>query len=320
MHRPAIGPSMRQSRRLPRLHAGSIHSWLLAQWSSAFSRGAGYEAQPPGSYFETDRVRGYFIDFRAKTTSPSASAPEELLPTGLAQLALGFWERMLAGDARAAAQFDRVCALIEQSAERRGEELRWRYDISSKKYGLEPPLYSAMAQAQIASVLVRAYALHGEARHAEAALGAIRPLLDPSSDLVAETADGPVLEEAPSEPPSQILNGWIYALWGLWEVDVSLGNASARAMLADSTDCLRSTLPQYDVGWWTKYSLYPHVLPDLAKPFYHRLHVDQLEILYRLTGHSDFAETARRWRGYDTPSRRIACVAQKALFVASRYA
>jgi hypothetical protein len=79
-------------------------------------------------------------------------------------------------------------------------------------------------------------------------------------------------------------------------------------------------LDQYDVGWWTRYSLYPHLLPDLAKPFYHRLHIDQVEVLYRLTGFEEFRSAARRWRGYDNHVYRIAAIAQKAMFVATRYA
>jgi hypothetical protein len=78
---------------------------------------------------------------------------------------------------------------------------------------------------------VRAYLVSGDPRNAETALGAIRPLLDTSSDLVAETSDGIVLEESPSEPPSHILNGWIYALWGLWEVEVALKEPRAGQML-----------------------------------------------------------------------------------------
>ena len=91
-------------------------------------------------------------------------------------------------------------------------------------------------------------------------------------------------------------------------------------MLAASTDCLLATLPRYDIGWWTKYSLYPHRLPDFAKPFYHRLRVDQLDAMQHLTGIGEFGATATRWRGYDTPTRRVAAVAQKAAFVASGYA
>jgi hypothetical protein len=217
-------------------------------------------------------------------------------------------------------EFVRLCDLIEKRGEPYRDELRWRYDVAIPKYRLQPPLYSALAQAQVASVFVRAYSLSGDPRHAEVALAAIRPLLNIHSDLVAATSDGPVLEESPSQPPSHILNGWIYALWGLWEVNVALEESLAGDMLAASIVCLRVKLPAYDLGWWTKYSLYPHLLADLAKPFYHRLHVDQLEILYRLTGFSDLAETADRWRRYDTPLRRAASVLHKTLFVATRYA
>jgi hypothetical protein len=288
--------------------------------NSAFSRGVGYERQPPGTFFEADRVRGYFIDFRAKTTSSSAAQPDELAPAGLAQLGLGFWELSLAGDANATTKFLQVCDSIERRAEPYGDELRWPYYMSVAKYRLKPPHYSALAQAQIASAFVRAHLLRGDPHHAEVALAAIRPLLDRGSDLVAATVDGPVPEEAPSQPPSHILNGWIYALWGLWDVHLGLREPLAGDMLTASIDCLRLKLPAYDVGWWSKYSLYPYVLGDLAKPFYHRLHIDQLEVMYRLTGFSDFAEIARRWRDYDTPSRRVVSILHKALFVGTGYA
>src|SRR5438105_2308195 len=65
-------------------------------WSSAFSRGAGYEALPPGRAFSIRSVQGYFLDFSEKTRAPAAAVPETLTPAGLAQLALGWWERSLA--------------------------------------------------------------------------------------------------------------------------------------------------------------------------------------------------------------------------------
>ena len=82
---------------------------------------------------------------------------------------------------------------------------------------------------------------------------------------------------------------------------------------------LLATIPRYDVGWWSRYSLYPHRIRDLAKLFYHRLHVDQLDVMERLTGESAFGALAQRWRGYDTARHRTALVAQKAAFVASGY-
>ena len=170
------------------------------------------------------------------------------------------------------------------------------------------------------SVFIRAFLLTENSRWQRLAHEALRPLLpEADSELVFETDEGPVLEEVASDPPSHILNGWIYALWGLWEAKVVLEHDGAEAMLDSSLQCLRSTLHLYDVGWWSRYSLYPHKLPDLAKPFYHALHVDQLDVLHRLFGGADFADAAARWRGYDRPVGRVRAVAQKAAFVASGY-
>src|SRR5581483_324092 len=304
---------------MPLYNQTAIASEIRRHIGSAFSRGVGYEATPPGSFFETGSVRGYFIDFRAKTDDATAEA--DLLPADLAQVALGWFDRSLAGEAGAMDRFQAACSLLEASAERREGELRWAYPIGIRKYHLEPPIYSAMAQAQIASVFVRAYLAGAGQHHADIAVAAVQPLLAAGgSDLVSLTPDGPVLEEVDSSPPSHILNGWIYSLWGLWDVALGLGHDAARSMYEASLDCLRSTLDRYDVGWWTRYSLYPHRVPDLAKPFYHRLHIDQMEVLHRLTGVEGFGATAQRWRAYDTPAHRLAAVCQKAVFVATRYA
>jgi hypothetical protein len=202
---------------------------------------------------------------------------------------------------------------------RRGNELLWEYEVPVPKYGLVPPWCSALAQGQAASVFVRAHLASGDEHLAELAARAIASILPESpSGLLTLIPDGPVPEESPSNPPSLILNGWIYALWGLWDVAVGLGDEKCRSVFEESMACLRRTIERYDVGWWSRYSLYPHRLPDLAKPFYHRLHVHQLEVTARLIGADDLRETARRWAAYDTAPRRIAAIGQKALFVVLR--
>ena len=116
-----------------------------------------------------------------------------------------------------------------------------------------------------------------------------------------------------------ILNGWMYALWGLRELSLAFDDVGADERFTESVACLLQLLPRYDVGWWSRYSLYPHRLPDLAKLFYHRLHVDQLEVMYDLTGEELFRAVAGRWRRYDTTVHRVRLTAQKARFVASGY-
>jgi heparosan-N-sulfate-glucuronate 5-epimerase len=296
-----------------------LKNLALRSVQSVLSVGLGYEPQPPGLLFDTEQVRGYFIDFRAKTVATSAALPSVLVPAGLAQLALGWFDRSLAGDAGASQQFLTVCGLLEARGVERDGELSFPYAVPVPKHQLMPPWCSALAQAQAASVFVRAHLTTGDDRYATLAAQAIAPILPSSaSGLLSATPDGPVPEESPSDPPSLILNGWIYALWGLWDVAVGLGDAPCRALFEESAACLRRTVDRYDVGWWSRYSLYPHRVADLAKPFYHRLHVDQLEVMHQLTGHPEFRQTARCFAAYDTPAHQVAVIAQKALFLALR--
>jgi heparosan-N-sulfate-glucuronate 5-epimerase len=286
-------------------------------WGSAFSRGAAYEPQTPGSHWRSDDVAGYFVDFREKTSAPGAHSPASMQPVSLAQLALGWWERHLDGDPRGGDEFNTLAELLARQAVPVDGELRWPYTVAVPKYGLRSGWCSAMAQGQVASVFVRQFLRTGDERWADLGRGALRPLVS-ESDLVSQTAAGPILEEAPSDPPSHILNGWIYALWGLWDASVALQDDDAAQGFAAGVTALRAMLPAYDVGWWTRYSLYPHALRDLAKPFYHRIHVLQLVVTARATGHSDLAATAERWRGYDRAPNRVAAVAQKGAFIVAR--
>ena len=298
-------------------HVSPARAAVRAALGTALSRGPGYEPTPPGQAFADDRVCGYFLDFSAKTRARASAEPEMLRPAALAQLALGWWERLLTRDEQASERFLAMCRLLRAQAEDHGEELRWPYGIRVPKFGLEPPWYSALAQGQIASVFVRAYLLTDGGEYAELARRAAIPLTDRRSDLVSHD-DGPALEEAPSSPASRILNGWIFALWGLRDVHVGLDDARAGEMWTESVGTLRRTLGRYDVGWWTRYSLYPLPRDDLAKPFYHALHVSQVEILHRLTGFPEFAEAASRWAHYDHRAARLRVLAQKAVVAGTR--
>jgi glycosyltransferase involved in cell wall biosynthesis len=292
---------------------GEIRAAKLA--ASALSRGPGYEPQPLGRHFDKGRVRGYYLDLRAKTSSATAQAPERLVPAGLAQLALGWWERSLDGEESALEAFDSACQLLLDRAVSQDSGLLWPYHMAVPKYGLRPPWFSAMAQGQIASVFVRAASYHEEAN--ETALRALRPLLERAAPFVVDTPAGPVLEEAPTTPPSQVLNGWIYALWGVRDVAVGLGSADAAALFDQSLDSLRAKLEEYDTGWWSRYSLWAGGR-DLAKPFYHRIHIVQLEALHALTGSHEFATVARRWREYDTRAAATRAVLVKGREVLAR--
>jgi hypothetical protein len=289
--------------------------FVQTAWQTTLSRGPGYEALLPGPAFDRGRS-GYFVDYSAKTRlaepDPTGS------PIGLIQWALGWSERAVAGDGRGESMFLDACGGLLGAAERDGDALLFRYAVPVPKYGLDGHWLSAHAQGQAASAFIRAYRRTGKDIWAEAATSSVAPLLSPAYGLVTATRDGSILEEAPSRPPSQILNGWITALWGLLDVGETLGDVAAARAFDDGVECLRRRIALYDVGWWTRYSLYPHRIVDLAKPVYHRFHVTQVEVLARLTGHFEFAATAERWHRYDQPGNCARALGQKALFVATR--
>jgi len=278
--------------------------------------GPGYVAQPIGSAFEVDRVAGYYVDLSEKTCEERALYPERLNPVTLAQIALGEYECHLAGH-RGTERFLELAHLLGERGEEHADGVRWSYDLTVAKYGLDGPWYSAMAQGEAASVFVRAHHVEGGTTFSRLAEAAVAPLLARSPDLVVETGCGPALEEAPSNPASLVLNGWIFALWGLKDVALGLGDPAANALFEESACALERMLPRYDTGRWSLYSVFPHPLADLAKPFYHRLHCDQLEVMGALTGSASFSDASRRFRGYEHSSLRRAVVASNKLAFAA---
>jgi heparosan-N-sulfate-glucuronate 5-epimerase len=303
-------------RSHPNANATAAIGFVRRSYASALSRGYGYEDLPRNDRARFDGVAGYFIDFRAKIPSHRSHPNATFEPTDLAQLGLAWWEEVLLGTPHAEEEFQRVCIRIRSEGEEDGQATFWPFRDDVPKYGMRAPWYSAMAQGQMASVLVRAHELLGDA-YGDLALRAVEPLLGlDRHGLVAHTPDGPVLEEgAPCTPPSHILNGWIFALWGLWDVATGLGEERARRLYEASLECLIRKLPKYDVGWWTKYSLFPHPTADLAKPFYHRLHIAQAQALARMTDRAEFSDAAERWARYDRRSAAAAAVASKLPFV-----
>ena len=113
------------------------------------------------------------------------------------------------------------------------------HDPFPHTFPLPPPWASGITQGQGASLLVRLNAETGDADLARAARLALEPLLTPQSSggVCGELGGRPWPEEYPTSPESHVLNGAIFALWGMRDVAVGLGshevqNASIGASLA----------------------------------------------------------------------------------------
>jgi heparosan-N-sulfate-glucuronate 5-epimerase len=265
-------------------------------------------ALPAGSQFGPDGVRGYYIDLRVKAEAPEWPHPslgrlEDRLWVRVHQWGLGAYERYLAGEGeqwlRNALDVGEY-ALSEQleGGDRDGLWLnRLPY---TKTFQLPAGWPSAMAQGEGASLLARLHLETGEERFADAARRAVRAMSLPSAEGgVQALLDGrPWPEEYPTDPPSFVLNGGIFALWGYYDAAVALRDADARRAFDEGADTLAGALHRWDTGYWSRYDLFPHPVPNVASSFYHALHTSQLEAMHVIAPRPQFEQTAARFAGY----------------------
>ncbi|HXH97220.1 MAG TPA: D-glucuronyl C5-epimerase family protein [Gaiellaceae bacterium] len=253
---------------------------------------------------------------RRLTSDPDRTNPVDVLQLGLGavQLREPEWLAAAAG----------VVAWIESWMDEQGL-LAYRFPMRHT-FPLEPPWHSALAQGEAASFLVRCAEVLSRADLLDLAERAVAPLVDPASPLVASTAEGPVLQEYPTTPPAHVLNGWITSLWGLHDIASMPGpartdvSASARAAFQAGVATLAVRLDRYrtPIGW-SRYDLYPHPLANVASPFYHRLHVEQLRTLNAMAPYDVFTETADAWeRAAERPLTRAFAVSRKVAFRLAR--
>jgi heparosan-N-sulfate-glucuronate 5-epimerase len=180
----------------------------------------------------------------------------------------------------------------------------WHHDFDWEyRTTLRAPWHSALAQGQGISVLVRAFNETNDPVYLTAAKEAFKSLLhDVSCGGVSFTDEhGDLwLEEyvVHPEPPTHILNGFIWATWGVYDYWLATGDTTASDVFEKCMRTLERNLHRFDAGFWSLYEEPGTRMRMLASPFYHRLHIVQLRVLHLLTGNRMFADVADRWAAY----------------------
>jgi len=166
---------------------------------------------------------------------------------------------------------------------------------------LKAPWYSALAQGQGISLLVRAHRATQQTAYLQAAQRAFASFLRPISEggvSFTDDAGNIWFEEYIVSPPTHILNGFIWAAWGVYDYFLATRDNAAARLFEQATRTLCANLDRYDLGFWSLYEQSGTLLPMVASPFYHRLHIVQMRIMHRLTGEEIFARFADKWEGY----------------------
>ncbi len=188
---------------------------------------------------------------------------------------------------------------------------------------LKAPWYSGLAQGQGVSLLLRAYAEARDEKYLEAADRAFLALTEPIGDggVLFEDAENNLwIEEYIVSPPTHILNGFIWALWGVFDFWLARGDSNARRIFDRGVETLVQNLARYDTGYWSLYERSGPGPQMLASPFYHRLHIVQLRVMATLTGDRRFADVADRWEAYAKHrANRARALVEKSIFKLLHY-
>jgi len=195
------------------------------------------------------------------------------------------------------ANSDWLCKNIDSSG-------NW-FTMHNKQIGNEvlvAPWPSAMSQGLGMSVLTRTYKITHDSTYLLYARKALLSFGKTIQEGGVRTNNkfGVFYEEYPLDSNSaHVLNGFIYSLYGLYDLWCLDSNLLAKEYFEEGISTLTNTLPMYDLGNWTRYDLNP--IKNLrnhwgyCSPWYQKLHIAQLSSIYLITEDKMFEDYATKF-------------------------
>lgn len=188
-------------------------------------------------------------------------------------------------------------AVLENIKEENKNYTVWYHHYHSDRYNLKAPWASAMAQGEVVSFYLRMHQILKKDSLLQTAQKAYQFLkIDYKDGGVRRRDEKGYLwfEEYPSDPPSYVLNGFIYTLFGLYDLYRVTKSNEVKQDIDQSIETLKNNLHRFDAGYWSNYDLY---YKELVRYYYQKnVHIPQLQILYILTKEPIFDKYAKKWK------------------------
>lgn len=260
-------------------------------------------------------INKYYLDFSSKAPYPykmdSCKIPLYYFnrswtyhPTVICQYALGLYEAItkqtknqekLINDFLIQADWlVNNHVLLEESA-------FWFIGYDMTEYNLTAPWSSGLVQGEAISVLLRANIISQNDKYLQTASKSLK------SFLVSIEHNGftriienhyRIFEEYPTNKINFVLNGYIFALYGLYDFILFNKDNLAEKLFTDGTELLIKKLNDFDLSYWSKYSLYYDPIEYPSSYKYHALHIEMLNSLYYITSDSTFLDIINKWEKY----------------------
>ncbi len=251
-----------------------------------------------------DRLyQGHYLDFDTEGLPMFPSKAGKLVHfcTGMCSFAFAHWEEfLLSGKQEHANHVIKVADYLIGMCEKRdnGSLMLLDYDSDERDNGVP----CAMNQGESISVLCRAFCLTQNKGYLEAALKMAIPF---GYDYGPDGVRGKLERNNTTwylEGGKKILNGHIYALFGLADLAKISGDEWVLDYLENGILSVINAIEYFDNGYWSWYWLDKPLY--IASAMYHNLHICQLQALAAISGDKKLETYAGKFAGYANSSSK----------------
>lgn len=213
---------------------------------------------PEGNYLHSDLIR---VESRRNVALDDQGIPTVAFPWGthhypitVAQYALQ--KHALSLTANGQAHVEEFLRLADYFVQTQDDKGGWAvgFDhtfLKGRTGVITAPWYSAMAQGQAVSTLVRAYSVTRDGTYLKAARNGLAVYalpVDSGGVLRKLHNDLSFYEEYPTQPASLVLNGFLFSLLGLYDLYRVDANDSAESLYRQGVRTLKRIISLYDLG------------------------------------------------------------------------
>lgn len=253
----------------------------------------------------------YYLDFSSKANYPGKFDDNGIPvydmpgvgpvyhPIVIAQYAIGLYENYLINkEEKFQSAFLKQAEWLLSNGVDSEKGFLWTFNYDLDYYKLKSPWISSMAQGECISVLCRAFKMTGENKYIDAASKAIKPFSIPVADggVLDYFDNNIVYEEFPTpDKANAVLNGFIFSLYGLYDLYRVSKNETAHRLFTDGVNSLKNLITKYDTGQWSRYHLYDYPAEYVSSLTYHWIVIHQLMSLYLITGEEIFRNYSNQW-------------------------
>lgn len=257
----------------------------------------------------------YYLNFSSKVPYPyrldSEGIPLFLLndnwiyhPTVICQYAIGLYEHIISSSndrENLTKKFLKQSDWLVKNFIEFEESAFWFLKYDMPEYNLIAPWSSGIVQGEAISILLRANLLKEDISYVEVAKSGLKSfLLDIRKNGFTRHGmkDCLVFEEYPTKKINFSLNGFIFALFGIYDFYLYNKDPIAEDLFLKGIDTLKNKLNEFELGYWSKYSLFYDTIEYPSSYKYHAIHIEMLKSLFFITSVDTFWETSVRWETY----------------------